>query len=346
MPEAKKKTTTQLLMAAVIAAGLVAVAALQGIPLLTAALVLLPVASAMLAVTHGRVLCSALCAFAAVACVIVLPVQALPVALPWCLMSAVIACVPLPAKKPFLRPLMWIAMCLVTWAVGIRMVLEVTEGQTVAGLAQMICDVIAAHPEGDTILLNGYSMGLCRLKGTEALVPAIRAMGYVMIEENTRLQLLYSLRVSLEEMLPGALCDGVVFHAGLTALACTVLPDWMRRKAGEKGELPPMEKWYMPRGMGIAVASLCLGWLVARMSAGVMNYMGLLCVAVFRAAYTLQGICLFLWLEKKMGIRSVIRNLWAVALSVLAPIVPIVMGMVDQRRDMRHLRPEEEVESL
>ena len=50
------------------------------------------------------------------------------------------------------------------------------------------------------------------------------------------------------------------------------------------------------------------------------------------------------WFEKRMGIRSVFRNIWAVVLSILAPVIPVIMGMVDQRRDARHLRPGEEVE--
>ncbi|MBP5749681.1 MAG: hypothetical protein J6X24_02715, partial [Firmicutes bacterium] len=86
---------------------------------------------------------------------------------------------------------------------------------------------------------------------------------------------------------------------------------------------------------------------VAYMSSGGVDlYIGLLCAAVFKTAYLLQGVCLLQWVEKKVGIRSVMRNIWAVVLSVLAPIVPIIMGIVDQRRDSRNLRPDEEVETL
>ena len=47
---------------------------------------------------------------------------------------------------------------------------------------------------------------------------------------------------------------------------------------------------------------------------------------------------------KRMGIRSVMRSVWAVALSLLAPIIPIIMGVIDQRKDARHLRPNKEAE--
>ena len=42
-----------------------------------------------------------------------------------------------------------------------------------------------------------------------------------------------------------------------------------------------------------------------------------------------------------MGIRGMMRNIGALLVSLLAPIVPMIMGLIDQRRDTRHLRPEE-----
>ena len=50
-----------------------------------------------------------------------------------------------------------------------------------------------------------------------------------------------------------------------------------------------------------AVLALGLGWLIATLSSGgTDSYFGLLCLAVFRTAYTLQGICLLLWLEEPL----------------------------------------------
>ena len=31
-------------------------------------------------------------------------------------------------------------------------------------------------------------------------------------------------------------------------------------------------------------------------------------------------------------------------LSVVAPLIPMIMGVIDQRRDARHLRPKEEAD--
>ena len=94
-----------------------------------------------------------------------------------------------------------------------------------------------------------------------------------------------------------------------------------------------------------AVFALCLGWVIALVAEeGVGAYLGWLCANVFRVAFILQGICWLQWMGKKMGIRSGARNLWSVILSVVAPLIPILMGMIDQRKDARHLRPEKEVE--
>jgi hypothetical protein len=238
-------------------------------------------------------------------------------------------------------------MCLTTWLAGLLILSAATEGKIVTGLAQGVCDYIDASPERNSILLNAYSMGLSRLDGIEALMPARRlpGYGYLFIEEETRMQMLYSLRVSLEEMLPSALCSAMIYHTVITTLLCTVLPDWRRRRKGEEGLLPPMEKWYMPRRMGTAVFALLIGWVIALVSDdGVTGYLGMLCMGVFRMAFMLQGACFLLWMGKRMGIRSTMRSIWAVALSLLAPVIPIIMGMIDQRKDARHLRPNKEAE--
>ena len=170
-------------------------------------------------------------------------------------------------------------------------------------------------------------------------------MGSVGIPADTRVQMLYSLRVSLEEILPSLLCSAVVYHTALTVVLSTVLPDWLKRKRGEQGEFAPMERWYMPRRMGAAVFALCIGWVIALMAQeGTGMYLGWLCADVFRAAFILQGICWMQWLGKRMGVRSTVRNIWSVILSVVMPLIPMIMGMIDQRRDARQLRPKEEAD--
>ena len=330
-------------IAPAVGATLIALAALAGIPFLLAAMILLPVAASLLNYYCGWTGPAGVCAAAGIAGILVFPTVAIPAVVIWS--GGVFAAAYIPVKKPIMRPIIWGAVCLAAWCAGLISLSAATEGPIANGLAQRICDMTEASPEQNTILVNAYSMGYCRLEGTQGLIPAVRSMGNVVIEEQTRLQMLYSLRVSLEETLPTALCDIVVFHTALTTLLCTVLPDWRRRRKGEKGLLPSLDQWYMPRRLGRAVALLLVGWLVSLMSGtGVAGYLGTLCMDVFRVAFMIQGICFLQWLGKRIGVRGAMRNLWSVVLSVLAPIIPIIMGIIDQRRDARHLRPNKEAE--
>ena len=323
-----------------IVAALILIAAIRGIPSFMLALVLLPVAAAVQAACGGWQVTAGLCALTAACCAFRLPGVACAVGIFWCACCAAIALAPL--KKKILRPVLWTALCVLFWCIMLGAI-SAEGGDTPANvMAANLCEMISASPQRNAILINAYSMGLARLDGTLSL----SSLNYVLMPEEVRLQLLYSLRVTFEQAFPQAICESLVVYSALMALLCTALPDWRRRRRGEKGELPPMEEWYIPRGWGLALLVLALGWLIATLSGGgTDSYFGLLCLSVFRAAYTLQGICLLLWMEKRMGIRGMMRNIGALLLSLLAPIIPMSMGLIDQRRDSRHLRPEE-VEDL
>ena len=304
---------------------------------------LLPVAASVSGALYPWPMTASMCILAAVAGWKVFPLQALPVVLLWCAGTGLTAC--LPMRRKLLRPTLRTGVCLTSWCAGMLILLQMTGGQIVNGLAQAACDFVDRSPNSTDLLLRAYSAGYIRLAGTDALFPAVRVMGNVMIAPGTRVQMLYSLRVTLEGMLPSALCSAVVLHTAVTVLLSTVLPDWLRRKRGERGDFSPMEQWYMPRRMGAAVFALCLGWVIALLAGdGIGAYLGWMCAEVFRVAFILQGICWMQWMGKRMGIRSAVRNLWSVVLSVILPLIPMVMGMIDQRRDARHLRPKEEAD--
>jgi len=304
---------------------------------------LLPVAAAMTGAVCSPLIPGILCALAAITGWAVFPAEALPVVLIWCAGCALTSC--LPMKKRFLRPALRAGLCLAVWGIGLAILLSLTGGKIVSGLAKAACDWVDRSPNSTDILLRAYSAGYARLAGTEALTPAIRLLGSILIPEGIREQMLLSLRVSIEEVLPNLLCGAVVYHTALTVLLCTVLPDWLRRKRGEKGEFALMEQWYMPRRLGAAVFALCIGWIMAMLAQdGVGAYLGWLCADVFRVAFILQGICWMQWMGKRMGIRSAARNIWSVILGIVMPLIPMIMGMIDQRRDARHLRPKEEAD--
>ena len=304
---------------------------------------LLPVAAAVTGALSGIPVTAALCALAAAMGCKVLPAETLPLVLFWSAASGLTACIPM--KQRLMRPALRTAMCFAAWGIGLVTLLQLTGGQIVTGLANAACTYVENSPDSTELLLRAYSAGYVRLSGNEAMIQVVRLTGGVDIPPETKTQMLLTLRVSLEEVLPSLLCSAVIYHTVLTVLLCTVLPDWRRRKRGEQGEFAPMEQWYMPRRLGGAVFALCLGWLIALMAEdGIGVYLGWMCANVFRAAFILQGICWMQWMGKRMGIRSAARNVWSVILSVVLPLIPMVMGMIDQRRDARHLRPREETD--
>ena len=327
-------------LAPAVLAALTVLAAVLGIPFLAAAMLILPVAAACLAFTSGWAGAAALCGAACAAGIVVLPSEAWPVTVLWCAGNGLVSC--LPMKKLLMRPAAQAGVCLAAWAAGLGTLLALTGGQIIGGLAQAACDAIDRSPEGTEILLRAYSMGYARLEGTEAMFSVVRTMA---LPASVRLQMLYSLRVSLEEMLPSLLCSAIIYHTALTVLLTAEIPDVLRRRRGLHGVYRPMEQWYMPRRLGTAVFALCIGWVVAFLAEdGVCAYLGWLCADVFRAAFLLQGVCWMMWMGRKMGVGRTVRSVWPVILSVMIPLIPILMGMIDQRRDARHLRPEKEVE--
>ena len=97
----EKKQELRLLVPAALML-MIALAAMTGIPLLIEALILLPVASALLTYYCGWIGAAGVCAAGAVACGFVLPGAALPTAFVWCAGSLLAGCVPV--KKPLMRP--------------------------------------------------------------------------------------------------------------------------------------------------------------------------------------------------------------------------------------------------
>ena len=102
---AEKKQEIRLMVPAALMV-VIALASMAGIPFLLEALLLLPVASALLSYYCGWAGTAGVCAATAVACGFVLPGAALPTALIWCAGNLAASCVPV--RKPLLRPVLFI----------------------------------------------------------------------------------------------------------------------------------------------------------------------------------------------------------------------------------------------
>ena len=64
-------------------------------------------------------------------------------------------------------------------------------------------------------------------------------------------------------------------------------------------------------------------------------------MALFAAAGSLLPAAVVI---KGSGPRYLAASLLLLILSLLAPVIPIIMGVIDQRKDARHLRPNKEAE--
>ena len=165
--------------------------------------ILLPVAAAMTGAVCSPIVPGILCAAAAIAGGVAFPTEALPVVLVWCAGWALTTL--LPMKKRLLRPALRAGVCLAAWGIGLFILLRLTGGQIVAGLAGAACDWVDKSSNSTEILLRAYSAGYARLQGTQALMPAVQTLGSVLIPDGIRTQMLLSLRASMEEILPNLL---------------------------------------------------------------------------------------------------------------------------------------------
>ena len=118
---------------------------------------LLPVVCAVTGTLYKWPVTGLICIFAALAGWRFFPAEALPVVLFWCAASGLTAC--LPMKQRLLRPALRTGMCLAAWCIGLAILLQLTGGQIVSGLAQGACDYVDRSPDSTELLLRAYSAG-------------------------------------------------------------------------------------------------------------------------------------------------------------------------------------------
>lgn len=335
------RTSNQWTLAAVFSAALL-ITSFMGILPHSLIMLLLPLMLAILAYTSGTVPTVLTAAVAAGGCVAAGAAGLWVIAVPWSALNCFAALCPLKDQKK--RPWLWAGVIVITWAAFLILLQIATNGQLVTGIAQELQNELAESPFCDTLLINAYSSGIARVSDAESMGTLYAAtMLKLALPENIRTELLYSLRISVEEIMPGAFCEAFIIHLTLQVLLCTLLPDLLRRRQDEKTVFPKFTEWHMPAGIGLAIGTLAIGWLIQLMTdSDLWLYIGIMSGAVFAVCYGLQGISFQLWLEDKMGMGKFARVLWLVGMLLLIPFVTVLLGIIDQRRDARNLRDREE----
>lgn len=259
----------------------------------------------------------------------------------------------------------WTGLCLAALMAAAAALHQASGAQLPAiYLAQRLIELIDQSPKGTEILLNAYQMGLASLEGKLAMLPALRLGSVVVMTPEVRMELLYGLRTSLEELLYAMLPKAGTMWALLTALACAVIPGMRRRRQGlpreEKAWLPwreavqtnkaaeavlqrtrfapvypPMEEWHMPRMMGLGAACLYLCGLMPYAQAPAMHDLLVMLGNVGSLMFMVQGASLMLFLMRRMDMQRSMRGTWTLVAAVLLPQLMVLMGFADQVLPLR-----------
>lgn len=105
-------------------------------------------------------------------------------------------------------------------------------------------------------------------------------------------------------------------------------------------KMPPLSKWYLPRGAGLQAGLFALGYLPLLFSDQLAAVtVGQMMTAVFSGVYTVQGMAALNFLQKKAGVRAGGRRAALIVIYLLAPVLLILLGVLDQLRNFRALRP-------
>lgn len=302
-----------------------------------ALLLALPVLRAVLDAVHEHWL-SRLCVLSGCLCAaLLLPAWLRPAVALWG--GALIAMSLAHVRAGFRTIRASLALAVAALIVTLFLMVPRADGQLIPWLAETVVDRIDRHPNSAAILLNAYQLGLSRLEGKMALLPALRLGNFIILSGETRLQMLYSLRTSLELLLKGLLPQAVVCWTMLTALLPALAADGVLRLRGRRSDLPPLSRWYLPRELanGVVVMML-LGFLSYLTDAPVLTLLGGMCYALGYWLCVTQGVSLTIFLMNGRGVKPPLCALLIVLVILALPLALFFLGSFDQFRDPRHLR--------
>ena len=213
------------------------------------------------------------------------------------------------------------------------------DGLLVPGLAQALVDWVDRSPNSVKLLLSAYQIGLSRLEGQLALVPALRIFQAVIIPPAVRQELLYSLRTSLESLLQLYLPRWMMGWLLLTALLPALAAEGYLHSRRRRSDLPPPTQWHIPEGWAVAVLlMLLMSFLPYLTNSPVLICMGEMCSTLGYWAYAIQGAALLTAvLAKRRASPLLIGAIVALGVTVL-PLVLFFLGGYDQLSDPRQLR--------
>ncbi len=234
-----------------------------------------------------------------------------------------------------------------------------TGGQMYVSAGQAAVDALNGSEYRDGLLYQFYSMGVLTLPDTlaeKALVPVLFGGGYT-LSAAAREDLLLSASALVTDTLSALVPGAIVSQSILGGVACLLLPLRFGFLAEEKRAvlsaqaagteagsiqfpdlgMPPLSRWYIPRGYGWQVgAALIAGYLLRGSQTPAVAVAGAILYAAATAVFAVQGAALVNFIQRHRNS----SRAWRVILPLLLMAFSVLtfVGIFDQIVNIRGLR--------
>ncbi len=236
-----------------------------------------------------------------------------------------------PARSTVHRGALWAALC-AAWSVcALLCFIRLPEGLST------LLTPWSRTERGAQQLCALYVRGLLRADIPSAEEAGILLFGPVCMTEDTVYRLTCDLTRQLEALLRAYLPGLLVTWTGVTGVGYALLREVENERLGLWRDLPRWPSWHLPRGWGLAVGALFLGWLLY-LGEGSVAMLGALCVSAASFAFGVQGASSLWWRMGQADLPNGTRALAVGALALFLPPVLTVLGVFDQLSDPRGLR--------
>lgn len=242
--------------------------------------------------------------------------------------------------------LYWVLVCFAaTVALLISLILRYQAyGDLFEGLSYDLMYMLLREGSAQQVLASAYTAGLASLDAKRAL--ALESLSFLSggsltpwIVGDIYQQLSWSLRATIELALPTVLPDLII--KGTILFSAAMLYLW---SVGPDGvDVPKLSRWYLPTPMGYALLILLLLSAVQFFSENVTVTMAAsMAGSAAFWLFALQGTSVYSYSLRRAHVGDGQRRAFMVAFLLFLPIIPAFSGVMDQLKDPRGLREDQQ----
>lgn len=236
---------------------------------------------------------------------------------------------------------------------------KLTGGDLYNAAGNIVADFLNKWDMGDLLLYEFYSMGLIDLKESLRENAMQSGLYSFSLSDAAREDMLLSVRTMITGQLQLIIPNLFASQSLLGGVGCMLLPlrfgylaeekRAFRRDepTGEPGErqpvdfpdleMPPLQTWHLPRGIGWQVGLALIGGYLLRFSGThAVKIAGIMLYAAASGVFMIQGAAFINFMQKRRGT----KRLWRVLVPLLLMTTPFLMfiGIFDQFNNVRGLR--------